>query len=159
MTMVFVAAGDFLMGNPLGFGSDEEAPQHKVTLDGFWIDRTEVTNAQYGAFVAATGYRTPTICDRGNPTYGDEGKLNHPVICVNWDDAKAYCEWAGERLPTEAEWEKAARGTDRRTYPWGMAFDGSRLNYCDINCDIDQRDTKASDGYGQTGKDITADDG
>jgi formylglycine-generating enzyme required for sulfatase activity len=150
MTMVYVAAGSFTMGSPPGLGSDEEAPPHKVTLDGFWIDRTEVTNAQYRAFVIASGYRTPTICERGNSTYDDAGKENHPVVCVSWDDARAYCEWAGARLPTEAEWEEAARGTDSRNYPWGMNFDGSRLNFCDINCDSDQKDPGANDGYAQT---------
>ena len=133
--MVYVAVGDFLMGNPLGFGSDEEAP-HTVTLDGYWIDRTEVTNDQYRAFVAAAGHPAPTTCDRGDPTYGVAGKGSYPVVCVDWDDANAYCEWAGARLPTEAEWEKAARGADRRAYPWGIPFDGTRLNYCDVNCDL-----------------------
>jgi len=124
--MVSVPAGDFTMGSPAGAGNDDERPVHKVTLDGFWIDRTEVTNAQYRAFVGATGHRAPTTCDWGDPTYDDGAQADHPVVCVSWDDAKAYCEWAGARLPTEAEWEKAARGTDWRYYPWGGSWDGSR---------------------------------
>lgn len=148
--MVLVPAGEFMMGSPAGEGGDDEVPQHKVTLDGYWIDRTEVTNAQYRSFVEATGYRMPTTCDWGDPTYADAAKTNHPVVCVSRDDAQAYCEWAGARLPTEAEWEKAARGTDRRTYPWGIGFDGTRLNYCDINCEGEQRDPTYNDGYAQT---------
>lgn len=148
--MVAVPAGDFIMGSPLGLGSDYEAPPHKVTLDGFWIDRTEVTNAQYRAFVGATGHRAPTTCDSGDPTYDDEAKADHPVVCASWDDAEAYCEWAGGRLPTEAEWEKAARGTDERLYPWGNNLDASRFNYCDTNCEASQKDTGADDGYAWT---------
>ncbi|NTV38152.1 MAG: formylglycine-generating enzyme family protein, partial [Anaerolineales bacterium] len=135
MVMVYVQAGDFLMGNPLGVGSDEEAPQHIVTLNGFWVDSTEVTNAQYRLFVDATGHPAPINCDWGDPTYGDAAYADHPVVCVNWDDANAYCEWAGARLPTEAEWEKAARGTDGQMYPWGTVFDGTLVNFCDARCD------------------------
>jgi len=150
MLMVYVPAGDFIMGSLPGEGSDEEFPQHKVTLDDFWIDRTEVTNAQYRIFVDTTGHRTPIFCDWGEPTYDDGAKVDHPVVCVNWDDAQAYCEWAGARLPTEAEWEKAARGTDQRTYPWGNGFDGSRLNYCDVNCELNIKDTAIDDSYART---------
>jgi formylglycine-generating enzyme required for sulfatase activity len=149
MLMVFVPAGDFTMGSPAGEGGDDEVPQHKVTLDSFWIDRTEVTNAQYRVFVGATSHQAPSSCDGGDPTFDDEAKANQPVVCVNWDDAQAYCEWAGGQLPTEAQWEKAARGTDERAYPWGNSFDGSRVNYCDTNCEFDQKDTSADDGYGQ----------
>jgi eukaryotic-like serine/threonine-protein kinase len=150
MSMVYVPAGDFIMGNLLGVGSDEEAPQHMVILDGYWIDRTEVTNAQYHIFVNATGYRTPALCNSVDITYNDGDKSDHPVVCVNWDDAQAYCAWAGGRLPTEAEWEKAARGVDGRTYPWGGGFDGSQANYCDTNCELNYKDTATNDGYVRT---------
>ncbi len=150
MVMVYVPEGDFVMGTPAGAGGDDEGPEHNVTLDAFWIDRTEVTNAQYRVFVDATGHREPTTCQSGEPTYDDGTKANHPVACVSWDDAQAYCAWAGGRLPTEAEWEKAARGTDGRIYPWGSAFDGSRTNYCDVNCAGDHKDTGFDDGYAQT---------
>ncbi len=150
MTQVAVPAGDFIMGTIAGGGDDNERPVHKVTLDAFWIDRTEVTNAQYRAFVEATGHREPGGCETGKPTYGDEAKANHPVVCVSWDDAQAYCEWAGGRLPTEAEWEKAARGTDERMWPWGTGFDGSKVNYCDINCALSRKDTGGDDGYAES---------
>ncbi len=150
MSLVAVPAGDFIMGTQAGAGNDDERPVHTVTLDAFWIDRTEVTNAQYRAFVRATGHRAPGGCQTGVATYDDETKANHPVVCVSWDDAQAYCKWAGARLPTEAEWEKAARGTDGRPYPWGTHFDGSRVNYCDINCELSRKDAGADDGYAES---------
>jgi formylglycine-generating enzyme required for sulfatase activity len=121
MVMVYVPAGEFLMG---GADADDQAdgdekPQHSVYLDAFWIDRTEVTNAQFGNCVAAGACQAPVTCSWGEPTYGDGGKADHPVVCVAWDQAQAYCRWAGARLPTEAEWEKAARGTEGQRFPWG----------------------------------------
>ena len=148
MEMVFVPAGEFSMGSDEG--DDDEKPVHDVYLDAYWIDRTEVTNAQYRAFVEETGHRTPTECDWGEPTYGQGGMESHPVVCVSWEDATAYCQWAGGRLPTEAEWEKAARGTDGREYPWGDTFDGTKLNYCDANCELEHKDTGFDDGYVRT---------
>ncbi len=145
--MVYVPAGEFIMGSDKG--EVNEQPVHTVYLDAFYMDKTEVTNAQYQRCVEAGACRTPT-CDWGEPTYGDASKADHPVVCVNWNDAQAYCAWAGKRLPTEAEWEKAARGTDGRTYPWGNTFDGSRLNFCDRNCEFDWKDSDADDGYAQT---------
>ena len=108
--MVFVPAGEFLMGSDEG--SPDEKPVHRVTLDGYWIYRYEVTVAQYRKFCQETGREMPT-----KPPWGWED--DYPVVNVSWEQARAYCEWAGGRLPTEAEWEKAARGTDGRKYPWG----------------------------------------
>lgn len=119
MTLLYVPAGEFTMGS----NSDhaDEKPVHTVYLDAFWIDQTEVTNAMFRQFVAATTYRTEANWQHpsGGPHSNLDGFENHPVVEVSWNDAKAYCEWAGRRLPTEAEWEKAARGTDGRIYPWG----------------------------------------
>jgi len=131
--MVLIPAGDFLMGSPAGAGGfDDESPQRLVYLSPFWIDRREVTNGAYERFVRATGHRPPanpnpaaTLWEHGAPL---AGIADHPVVNVSWDDALAYCRWAGKRLPTEAEWEKAARGTDGRRYPWGDAWDPSRAN-------------------------------
>ncbi len=128
--MVFVPAGDFLMGSdpdkdPMADPLDE-LPQHKVYLDAFFIDKFEVSNADYSKFVAATGHR--------NSIFWDNPKFNHPdqpVVGVTWGDAAAYAEWVGKRLPTEAEWEKAARGTDGRIWPWGNEFDPTKCNFDD----------------------------
>ena len=102
----------------------DEGPAHAVLLDGYFIDKYETSNRQYGAFIKATGHAAPA--------YWDDPRLNkpeQPVVGVNWLDAKAYCEWKNTRLPTEAEWEKAARGPEGFTYPWGNKFDPDRVNY------------------------------
>lgn len=112
--MVYVPAGEFLMGSPEGEGKDDERPQHHVYLDGFWIDRTEVTNGAYGKCIQAGTCREPFWYREVGASAPDQ-----PVIGVNWNDALTYCQWSSTRLPTEAEWEKAARGTDGRRYPWG----------------------------------------
>jgi formylglycine-generating enzyme required for sulfatase activity len=112
--MVTVPAGDFAMGcgDTDTQCRDDEKPLHQVTLGVFDIDRTDVTQDQYTACVQAKACGVPS-CD------WDCAKTNYPAGCVAWAQAKAYCAWAGKRLPTEAEWEKAARGTDGRLYPWG----------------------------------------
>ena len=107
---VLVPAGSFTMGD------DEESPRREVYVDAFYLDRYEVTTARYAKFLQATGSVSPPDGWEDADT-GSGGAL--PVIGVNWSDADAYCRWAGKRLPTEAEWEKAARGTDARIYPWG----------------------------------------
>lgn len=117
--MVSIPAGEFLMGNQEGKGRDDERPQRSVYLDEFAIDQVEVTNERYMAFVKSTGHRTPPNPYGPGPLASLTGIERLPVVQTTWYDAKAYCSWAKKRLPTEAEWEKAARGTDGRLYPWG----------------------------------------
>src|SRR3990172_2754402 len=135
--MVLVPASEFIMGSDdvdaeqiaeqLGINKpwfEDEHPAHKVPLNAFFIDQYEVTHGQYQQFIEKTGYSAPLYWKGGK---FPEGQGSFPVM-VGWADAKAYCEWAGKRLPTEAEWEKAARGTDGRKYPWGNEFDPARAN-------------------------------
>ncbi|MBC7250694.1 MAG: formylglycine-generating enzyme family protein [Anaerolineae bacterium] len=126
--MVEIPAGPFIMGNDSG--RQDEAPAHEVDLPAFEIDKFEVTNADFAVFVEETGYQTDAEKQGLSRIWKDaaEGKDNHPVVYVSWNDATAYCQWLGKRLPTEAEWEKAARGTDGRLYPWGDEYDASKLN-------------------------------
>lgn len=128
MTMVYVPKGDFTMGSE-NFGDDEK-PAHNVYLNAFWIDRTEVTNLMYSKCVLA-GICKPPVEGKDH-YYGNSQYDNYPVVLVSWDDANTYCEWAGRRLPSEAEWEKAARGVDERVYPWGnQTPDSSLMNFGD----------------------------
>jgi len=116
MVQVYVPDGVFQMGDG-AIGDGRDSPVHPVYLDGFWMDQVEVTNAMYEKCVRADGCSEPT--PGVNPYYGQWIYRDHPVVYVSWAQADAYCQWAGRRLPTEAEWEKAARGTDGRAYPWG----------------------------------------
>ncbi|MBV6402586.1 MAG: Hercynine oxygenase [Anaerolineales bacterium] len=148
VTMMYVPAGAFSMGSDSG----DEKPIHSVTLDAYYIDKYEVTNAAYKRCVDAGVCDPPKLSSSytrdayyGNPEFDE-----YPVIYVDWNMANAYCEWRGNRLPTEAEWEKAARGLDGRTYPWGDAFDGTKLNFCDKNCSFDWGDKSVDDGYADT---------
>ncbi len=127
--MMYVPDGPFSMGS--NDGSDDESPVHAVTVDAFYMDKYEVTNSAYQRCVDAGACDVPKQRDSstrtayfGNPEFND-----HPVIYVDWNMAKTYCEWRGANLPTEAQWEKAARGTDGRTYPWGEGLDCNKANY------------------------------
>ena len=136
---MYVPAGEFQMGGESG-GDDDEMPKRQVYLDAFWMDRTEVTNAMFARFVTAKSYTTDAEKEGAGLVYsgsdwrevsgadwrhpaGPTTNINalddYPVVQVSWNDAQAYCQWAGATLPTEAQWEKAARGTDGRVYPWG----------------------------------------
>jgi formylglycine-generating enzyme required for sulfatase activity len=154
MVMVNVPEGEFTMGSNEGY-SDEQ-PVHTVYLDAYWIDQTEVTNAMYTLCVSAGACQPPDNYSSytrdsyyGNPAYND-----YPVLYVDWYAAQAYCQWAdNSRLPTEAEWEKAARGTDGRIYPWGSSWDvrtTRRLNFSDKNDPTGPSDTIADDGNADT---------
>lgn len=124
-TMIVIPAGPFKMGTNMEQADPQNSPEHVVDLPSYKIDKYLVTNAQYARFVAATGYRAPLSWKDGKIPKGFE---LHPVTMVTWADANAYAKWAGKRLPTEEEWEKAARGTDGRRWPWGDKMDPSRLN-------------------------------
>ncbi len=151
MISLYVPAGNFLMGST---DSDpttlaDEKPQHTVYLDAFWIDQTEVTNAMYAKCVSAGACNQPASV--GSVThssyYGNSEFDYYPVIDVNWNMADAYCKWAGGQLPTEAQWEKAARGSDGRTYPWGEGIDCSHANYSPSSGSACEGDTTAVGSY------------
>ncbi len=159
--MVYIPPGPFLRGSSASdIGSvqaqcvsldagcqvgqfEDEGPQREITLSGFYIDQTEVTVAQFKAFVAATGYQTTSEA-KGDAiqytwrSFDTPERQNHPVRWMSWHDANAYCQWAGKRLPTEAEWEKAARGAEGLIFPWGNVWDQTR---------VPQGDTAAVDAF------------
>jgi formylglycine-generating enzyme required for sulfatase activity len=132
--LILIPAGEFLMGGDPKRDKqteEDEQPQHSLYLPDYFIAKTPVTNAQYAVFVQATERHAPEHWESDNPPKGTEG---HPVVNVYWEEAVAYCKWLAERtskpyrLPSEAEWEKAARGTDGRIYPWGNNWDAKRCN-------------------------------
>jgi formylglycine-generating enzyme required for sulfatase activity len=127
--MVSIKGATFTMGD--SNGDPDERPPHQVTVADFQMDRFEVTNALFDAFVKATGYQTANEQQNKAQTWRSfftADTANNPVVMVTWNDAVAFCKWAGKRLPTEAEWEFAARGTDGRIYPWGNDYDPSKFN-------------------------------
>jgi formylglycine-generating enzyme required for sulfatase activity len=168
MTMVYVPGGSFGMGSTEAeieeaialcrehypicnqWYYDREAPMHTTTLDAFWIDQTEVTNAQFSHCVEEGACEEPSTCTKGDPTYSVPEFSEHPVVCVDWNQAAAYCGWAGAHLPTEAEWEYVSRGVKRSIFPWGDSFVGTKLNYCDQNCEQSHADERYDDGYNRT---------
>jgi formylglycine-generating enzyme required for sulfatase activity len=154
--LVLIPEGEFIMGSDAGedpYFWGAEGPSHLVNVNSYYIYKTEVTNGMYQVCVEEKGCPKPgannsrTIKDYyGNPTYN-----GYPVIMVTWMHADAYCKWAGGRLPTEAEWEKAARGEDGRLFPWGNdPVSASLVNYCDQNCPTAGRDVSVNDGYPDT---------
>jgi serine/threonine-protein kinase len=161
MPQVYVPPGEFIMGSTdveakIAFDGGRaypEIPVNTVYLDGYWIDKFEISNGQY-ALCEEAGICQPPFLNSsetrenyfGNPEYS-----NYPVIWVTWYMARTYCEWTGRRLPTEAEWEKAARGTDGQKYPWGNEpVSGERANLCDVNCPRSIANPIFDDGYQDT---------
>jgi|GEM_PF-1311923 len=156
IVLVYIPAGEFTMGS--NEGRDDEKPPHRVSLDGYWMGKTEVTVKQFRAFVNATQYKTTAEQRNNSYTWQNPGFNqgdNHPVVNVSWNDAKEYCTWLSNTkglqltLPTEAQWEKGARGTDRRKYPWGdhEPFNNGKWY---ANYDANDRDKKGADGYDYT---------
>lgn len=144
--MVSIPAGPFTLGYDAGL--DDEKPPQEADLPEYQIDLFEVTNTQFVAFVEATGYQTDAEQAGSGRVWRDEwgeGEDNHPVVRVSWNDAIAYCDWVGKRLPTEAEWEKAARGPEGFIYPWGNTYDAARANGRDSGL----RSTVAVGSYGE----------
>jgi len=151
--MVLVPAEEFQMGTNETDGTDnnqatntplsnnDARPQHTVKSKAFFLDKTDVTNAQYKAFCDATGYAPPPQWKDG--MYSD-GQGNFPVIRVSWYEAKAYATWKGKRLPTEAEWEHAARGTDGRLYPWGNTWDDANAAWSGSPVEVGSKPSGAS---------------
>lgn len=131
--MAYIPAGEFEMGSNEGEGrigmtiGVDEIPKHMVYVKDFYIDRYEVTNSQFMDFLVKTNnhYRPSHWEEKGTFSNNED---NHPVVDVDWLDADSYCRWAGKRLPTEAEWEKAARGTDGRLWPWGNEYEPAKAN-------------------------------
>lgn len=161
MEQVFVPAGEFLMGSTdpeakltvAGGRAYPEVPQHTVSLESYWIDRFEVTNRQYKLCEEAGACLHPWVPSSNTVEkyYGYPEYENYPVVWVTFYQARDYCAWAGRRLPTEAEWEKASRGTDGQKYPWGEdPVDGTRANFCDRNCTRTIANDKFDDGYKDT---------
>jgi len=121
MTQLFIPAGTFFMGGMDVYRESDELPAHEVSMDAFWIDQVEVTNGMYNLCVEAGSCKPPVLLrsDNREEYFGNPEFQDYPVVNVTWYDANAYCQWAGRNLPTEAQWERAARGDDKRNFPWG----------------------------------------
>jgi formylglycine-generating enzyme required for sulfatase activity len=144
ISMRLISAGEFAMGSDNN-NVPYEQPVHHVYLDAYYIDKYEITNAMYNVCVGKGICREPVYHWFDN----DLRYSQNPVVYITWIMAKTYCEWRGARLPTEAEWEKAARGKDEFIYPWGNDFDALLSNFCDTNCS-NYVDRSKNDGYGKT---------
>jgi serine/threonine-protein kinase len=142
--MLLVEEGTFLMGSDTA--DSDERPAHIVMLDNFYIDKHEVTNAEYKVCVDSLHCSLP----KNTVFYVSPVYRSHPVVFVSWEMAAEYCNWRDARLPTEAEWEKAARGDDNYLYPWGNTFDGHALNFCDVECTYSWADKNYRDRYTMT---------
>lgn len=158
---IYIPAGEFIMGtedtdaqHTLDNGvAYPEVPMHTVFLDGYWIDKYEVTNGRYALCVADGACKAPWINSSytREEYYGNPEFDNYPVIMVDWWQADQYCKWTGGQLPTEAEWEKAARGTDGLRYPWGNdPISNDKANFCDINCPKEHANPSFDDGFADT---------
>lgn len=153
--MVFIPGGTFIMGS--NSGDPNHQPEHQLQVADFYIDRWPITNAEYKNFVDDTGHAVPDYhvswCDTEGYNWDPEqrmypeGKADHPIVLVTWDDAMAYAAWAGKRLPTEAEWERAARGLNGQRFPWGQEF---AKGYC--NCkEVGLRETSPVGDFSPNG--------
>ncbi len=170
MEMVYIPKGQFIMGDNSDISKDSEKPEHLVFLDAFWIDKYEISNKQFALFVEDTNYKTLAEvqgcsyeinvleCVEGiswknpnGPGSNLDGLDEYPVIQVSWSDADAYCKWANRRLPTEAEWEKAARGSYKYLFPWGNHLpENAVANFCDVNCALAWKEANFNDDYKET---------
>jgi len=153
--MIYIPGGTFIIGDETSEKNNEK-PARRITLDSFYIDETEVTNGAYAQCVDAAACPRPARAGSsyyqsyfGNPDFDD-----YPVINVSWYNADTFCQWRGARLPSEAEWEYAASYNPvenvKTKFPWGDTFDGNLLNFCDVNCQRDDRGAEWDDGFRDT---------